>query len=181
MNLAPAKTPLTEVQESIIDVLRTVLMVNIAIQQMRKLVNSDLPLPPGMNANVIQKTIDTMDRFTRESKRTIGKTGNYLDRLPQIEYIENVVVLNDMLFRIGIEQNDAQYEEFYGMLLDMVDAVFYAQAHRKNMNFPKYRKLCELITDEIKADVNRTPNQVQYYQGELFFKSVPPVHEPKIK
>lgn len=181
MNVAPNQTALTQTEESTIDILRAVLMMNIAAEQLNNILNSDLPLPDGMNRNVLQNTISTMDRFTRESKRTIGKTNSYLDRLPKQEYIGNAVTMCDLMFRINVEQGQNMYEELFGLIIDNIDAVFYAQSHRKNMHFPKFRALMQLIVDEIKADVNRTPNQVQFFQGELFFKTVPPVHEPKIK
>lgn len=181
MNLARSKTDVTETEQSTIDLLQAVLMMNIAANRVGSILNSDLPLPDGMNANVLQKTIETMGRFTRETKRTIGKTNSYLDRLPGEEFILNATTISTLLFRIGIEQGHEMYEEFFGMLIDLVDVVFYAQSHRRALNFPKYRKLVKLITDEVRADVNRTPNQVQYFQGELFFKSVPPVHDHKIE
>lgn len=181
MNFAQTNVVLSPTEQSSIDVLRTALMMNIAAISLKGILNSELPLPAGMNANVLKQTVDTMDRFTRESKRTIGKTKSYLDRLPGEEFAQNMETIGTMLFRIGIEQSEDQYEEFFGMLIDMIDIVFYAQNHRRNMNFSKYRKLCELIINEIKADVNRTPNQIQYFQSELFFRCSSPVHEPKIK
>lgn len=182
MNFSQTKGPQpTAVEESQLDVLRSVLMMNIATAKLRGILNSDLPLPDGMNSRVLQNTIDTMDRFTRESKRTIGKTNTYLDRLPHLEFVENASMVCDMLFRIGVEQNQAIHEEFLGLIIDTLDVVFYAQSHRKAMHFPKYRALAQVMIDEIKADVNRTSNQVQFVQGSLWFKNSPAIDEPKIK
>ena len=174
------KLPITETIDANIDLLRSVLIMNISRMLIDKIIERGTQLPESMNSNIPKQTLESMDRYAREVKRAIGKTNTYLDKLPRWEKVIDTVTVFDLLNRIGMEERDDKYEEFFGILVDCIDTVFYAQKHRKNLNFGKFKALFKLFTEEVRSDVNHESGVIQYFKGELYFKSVP-AHEPEIK
>lgn len=171
--------PLTGVQQTSIYLLQSVLMMHIA-KDMLKDLGTDAELPPGLNTNVLKQTTEAMDRFIREVRRTVGKTGTYLDHVPtRDKNLDSLNVLN-LLNRIGMEENQAVYDEFLGLVVDLLDSVFYAQKHRRSIYFPKYKMLFQLVHEELRSDVNNQPGQLHYDKGELYLRTSPPPHKPEL-
>ncbi len=84
----------------------------------------------------------------------------------------DVATLIENVMRIGKEEHQETYEEFFTMIVDLIDAIWYAQENRKRIFFPKYKAIVSMITNELKADVNKRPGQF-WYQGELFIRPMP--------
>ncbi len=175
------KKSITDLEQNTIDLLRSVLMMNIGRALINDLSESNVQLPEGMNRNILKQTVEAMDRYAREIKRTVGKTGTYFDKYPNWEKVTDITTVAELVYRTGIEEGQSMYSEFQGILIDCIDTVFYSQKHRKNMYFAKYKALFNLIAEEIRCDANRQPGQIRFHDGELFFRSVPPIHEPKIE
>ena len=140
-------------------------------------------LPNGMNRNVLKQTLDQLNRCVREVKRTaIPHNPHYLDRNLKQPKILDLATVVDALARVGIEDSPEHYEEFLGILVDCIDAVYYAQQNRRKMHFGKYRALFKLLVDEIQADVNGQPGQLLFTnKKDLFMRTAPPHHEHEIK
>lgn len=175
-------TTTTEQQQNLLDVLRAKLMVAVAADSIGELAESS-QLPAGFNKNVAKQTQEQLQRFNRELIRTAPKCNpNYLTKEPKVEQLNDVATLVELVHRIGAEENNNTYEEFLGIVIDSLWAVWYAQKNRKNLHFGKYKALFKMFADEVKADVNHTPGQVLFTQkGELFLRSSAPVHKPTLK
>ena len=176
------QTTTTEQQQNLLDVLRATLMAAVTAQSIGELAESK-QLPAGFNKNVAKQTQEQLERFNRELIRTSPKTTpNYLTKAPKVEQLNDIATLVELLHRINVEENQTVYEEFVGIVMDSLWSVFYAQTHRKNLHFGKYKALFKLFSDEVKSDVNHTPGQVLFTQkGELFLRTSAPVHKPNIK
>ena len=175
-------TTTTTEQQNLLDVLRATLMVAVTAQSIEELAESN-QLPAGFNRNVAKQTQEQLERFNRELIRTSPKVvPNYLTKAPKVTQLNDIATIVELLHRVGVEENQAVYEEFVGIVMDCLWAVFYAQSNRKNLHFGKYKALFKMFTDEVKSDVNHTPGQVLITQkGELFLRTSAPVHKPNIK
>lgn len=141
-------------------------------------------LPEEMNRNVIKETAGQLARYEREVRRaTHGKHHKiYLDKNLKSEKLLDMCTVLDTMARVGAEEHTDTYQEFLGLVVDLVDRVFYAQKNRKNIHFGKYKALFKLISEEIRRDVNHEPNQLLFTnKGELYFRVVPPPVETQIK
>lgn len=172
--------PLSGVKQTAIYMLQAVLMMNIS-REMIKDLSTSKELPEGMNSNVLRQTLEQMDRFIREVRRTVGKTNTYLDQVPQGDKVIDSLNVLDVLNRIGMEESQAIYDEFLGMVVDLLDSVFYAQKNRKSIYFNKYKAFFQLVSEELRSDVNHQRGQLHFHQGELFLRTTPAIHEPKIE
>lgn len=175
-------TSTTEQSQNLLDVLRATLMAAVTAQSIGELAESN-QLPAGFNRNVAKQTQDQLERFKRELIRTSPKsTPNFLTKAPKLEQLNDIATLIELVHRIGSEENHNTYEEFVGIVLDAIWAVWYAQKNRKNLHFGKYKALFKLFTDEVKADVNHTPAQVLFTQkGELFLRTAAIIPKQNIK
>lgn len=175
-------TTTTEQSQNLLDVLRATLMAAVTAQSIEDLAESN-QLPAGFNKNVAKQTQEQLERFRRELIRTSAKsTPTFLTKAPKVEQLNDIATLVELVHRIGAEENHNTYEEFMGIVIDAIWAVFYAQKNRKNLHFGKYKALFKMFSDEVKADVNHTPGQVLFTQkGELFLRSSAPVHKPNLK
>lgn len=120
-------------------------------------------LPNGTNRNVIKQTHDQLEKCICEIRRTtVSHEPHYLDRNLKEAKILDIATVIDAVARIGIEEGADRYEEFFGLVVDCIDSVFYAQQNRKNLHFGKYKALFKMLVDEIHADVNGKPGQLLY-------------------
>lgn len=143
-------------------------------------------LPQGFNRNILQQTIEQLNRFQREVKRTVPITEEqmYLNgKAPKRDKLIDISTIVDMMVRIGREESNDTHEEFLGLLVDNLDSIFYSQNNRKMMQrFGKYKALFKMIVNEIKADTNKVPGQVMFTNnGELFLRITAPILPPEIK
>jgi len=180
--------PSTELQ-SAIGVLQAMLQLRIARTLTEDLL-TDKQVPESVNRNIIRQTLEAIDKLQREVNRTIPKSIPYLENRLHRSKIIDIANVQEMMIRIGVEEKPDVYNEFMGLVVDLLDSVYYAQKHRKNIYLPKYKALFKMIADELKTDVNHERGQVQYLitkntdgstTSELFLRTAPPVHHPKIK
>lgn len=169
----------TEAQ-SAIGVLQAMLLGRIARTFINDLL-TDKQLPASVNKNVIRQTIDAIDKLQREVSRSIPKAIPYLENRVSRDKIIDIATVIELMVRVGTEERPAMYEDLMGLMVDGFDNVLYAQKHRKSIYFGKYKALYELISNEIRNDVNKQPSQVQYIQGELFLRTAVPPHNHKMK
>lgn len=174
--------PISTEQYSVVDQMRAAFMAGVAKQYIQMLIPQKT-LPSGMNRNVLKQTNDQLERFIREVRRTVPEhKPNYMDRNLDENKLLDLATIIDSIARIGIEERSRFYEEFFGLLVDCIDVVFYSQQHRKNIHFPKYKALFQLFVSEMKSDVNKQPGQVFYSpKGELFLRTAPPIQSPQMK
>jgi hypothetical protein len=139
---------------------------------------------PEMNLNVVHQTLGQVERFKREIHRTTHDKHEkvYFTKNLKPEKLLDMATIIDAMARIGVEEHQGIYDEFLGLVIDLLDSVFYAQKHRRKMHFGKYKALFALISGELKRDVNHQPGQVLFTnQGELFLRTAPPQTETEIK
>lgn len=173
---------MTTEQQQIVDVLRSNLLSNVDANSLNDLLQSG-QLPKGFNKNILQQAIEGLDRVGREVRRTVPKTDQpFLHKVPKAAKLTDIAGVIELLHRIGTEESTHVYDEFLGLLLDSIWSIFYAQEHRKNIHFPKYKALFKLFADEMRADVNRTPSQVLFTtKQELFLRTMPAIQNQEVK
>lgn len=165
-----------------LDECRAAFMANMSVHFIRMLLEHER-LPNGMNRNVIKQTADQLERFVREVRKTaVPHNPHYLDRNLKKNKILDIATITDLVARVGIENGGDQYEDFLGLVIDCLDAVFYSQTHRYALYFKKYKALFQLFVDEVKADVNGTGAQVYLSpRKELFLRTNPVDHKHDMK
>jgi hypothetical protein len=137
---------------------------------------------PGMNRGVLQQSVDQLNRCIREiRKNTLPHEQTYLDQNLKPGKLQDIAAVIEVLSRIGIEEDQRAYEEFLGMILDLVDEVFYAQKNRRKIYFPKYKALFEIISKEIRSDVNDQPGQLLWQNKSLYIRTAAPEVPHNIK
>ena len=173
---------ITQTEQLALDECRAAFMAAVATHFVRMLLDHET-LPHGMNRNVLKQTVDQLERCVREVRKTaVPHNPSYLDRNLKQNKVLDIATIVDAVARVGIEDGGEMYEEFQGLVIDVLDAVFYAQQHRRKMHFGKYKALFNLITSEIKADVNGTGGQLFFSpKKELFLRTQAPDHPHEIK
>ncbi len=168
-------------QYGVVEQCRAAFMADIARQFINQ-VTKNKDLPTGMNRNVLKQTEEQLARCVREIRRTTPEHQSiYLDRNLKFEKMLDIATTVFLVARIGIEEKDDIYEEFFGLIIDVADQVFYAQENRKKMHFGKYKALFKMLANEIKADVNRQQGQVLYTtNGDLYLRTTPSIPSPEI-
>jgi len=161
---------------------RTAFMAGITLHFLHLLMKES-NLPEKLNRNVLRESEEQIYQLVRELRRTaVDHLPSYMDRNLENSKILDMATLVDIIGRIGVEMNDDVYEEFFGLVVDCIDAVFYAQQNRRNLHFGKYKALFKLFTDEVKADVNKQIGQVLYTADKkLFLRTGIPVQSPEIR
>lgn len=166
-------------------ILRSMLQLNIGKQLLVEVPNSMLS-DSLMRAKSF--VLNSIEEFTLETcalplikdedgdEHSIG----WLVKKPDDSKLHDVARLLDTLMRIGNEENSEIYDEFLGLVIDAIVNVFYAQTHRKNIHFGKYKALFKLFAEELRADVNREPGQLWLRDGAIWLRSVPPNNPIKI-
>lgn len=104
----------------------------------------------------------------------------WLERNLGEEKTLDVARLIDTLTRIGEEETDEKYNEFLGICIDVIMAIFYAQENRRNLHFGKYKALFKLFTDEMQADISRQPGQLWFREGKIWLRTSQPDHPIKL-
>lgn len=128
-------------------------------------------LPQEFNRNILRQTTEQLGRFTREVIRTIPNTDSYLSKSFKEAKMLDAVTLLDLIQRIGYEEKGDIYEEFLGLLVDVLDEVFYATKNRKNIHFAKYKLFFRFIAEELHNDVSGNGERnMEVIKGELFLK-----------
>lgn len=162
---------------------RTAFMAGICISYLKDLMDCR-SLPPAVNRNVVRQAKEQLERFVREIRRTVPPHDEtYLDKILKRDKLLDTGILIDACARIGVEEDERPYDEFFGMVIDCIDAIFYAQQNRRKMHFSKYRALFKLFEAEIRRDVNDQPGQIIYNKDthSLFLRTAPPVQTPQIR
>lgn len=165
---------------NIADILRTITfqgIVKVLLQDLK----DNRKMPDGFNMNVLTDTIGALSRFEREVYRTIPKTDSSFGKVPRRNRLVDLLTIMDNVQRIGMEEAADKYDEFLGLVIDLLDEVFYAQTNRRKIHFGKYKKLFALIGTELRSDVNGAEGQVLYSKGSIYLRSAPPHTEPNIK
>lgn len=172
----------TTVEQQLTDALRAKCFAAMSKFYINVLLDS-ATLLPGMNSNVLKQTVAQLERFEREVYRTAPPhSKTYMDRAVREDKLLDMALIVDVIARIGSEEHRGTYEEFFGITMEMVDKIMYAQNNRKKLHFGKYKALFKLFVDEMKADVNKTPGQVLFTnQGELFLRTSTPQTPVEIK
>lgn len=165
-----------------LDQCRVAFMAAITSNYLRLLMEHE-SLPNGMNRNILHQTLSQLERCIREVRRTaIPHEPHYLDRNLKHAKLMDLATAIDAMARIGIEENPEHYEEFFGLMIDCIDGVFYAQQNRKKLHFGKYKALFQLFSDEIKADINGEGGQLVYTnRRELMVRLVKPESKHEIR
>lgn len=171
---------ITDMEQQHIDMLRAALHSNVSLKLIRDLL-TDEHLPVGVNRNVIRQTIEHLERFNREIKNNCLPTRTFLSHNPKGHKVYDMATICELMMRIGCEEDTSVYDEFLGLIVDCIDTVYYSQQHRRKIYFGKFKAMFQLITAEMRANVNGEIGQMQYIQGELFLRTTPPIHEPQIK
>lgn len=173
-----------EVDESFtLDLKRAAMMAAIA-REFIAMVLSYPKLPEGMNRQIIRDASYHLSRFEREVLRASNRKkipNLYLDKAIHQSKLFDIANLIDATARIGAEEGQSVYEEFMGLIVDTISAVFYSQKHRSKIRFSKYKALFKFITEEVKGDVNGDKPRLLYQDGELYIRASHLVNKPDIK
>lgn len=113
---------------------------------------------PQMKA--FEKKVLDSDRI--EDKKAVKKQ---LDK----ETTYDIATVIDLMRVVREEEGSATYEEFMGLIVSLLNSVFYAQSRRKNIHFPKYKALFDMIAQELKQDTDRKPGLFRYENGNIWF------------
>ncbi len=106
----------------------------------------------------------------------------YLDRTLKQDKLLDIATIVDNMLRINVEENQEVYDEFLGMVTDVINEIFYAQKNRRKAHFGKYRALFKFFTDELHADINRLPPRIMFInKQELFFRPAAVIDNSEIK
>lgn len=178
----PAEIQDTSLAVQALDSLRVLLQLRITRHMLNELMSYD-KVPYNISVVPINELKGKLTLMEREIKEKVPPTtqGDWLEKDPGKEKYLDVVALTETLLRVGMEEKNNTYEEFLGLLTGCIDAVFYAQTHRKNIHFGKYKALFELIKNELHLDTHNLPCQVNYRNGELWIRTVPPIHKTEIE
>jgi hypothetical protein len=151
------------------DLLRALFFTRISKALMEYTIGEDFS--PEMQSATDQ-AIRAMGRFEKTVFRepAIKHNAKWLAKELEKDKMLDIAVITEMLARIGVEEKDSIYEEFQSMVISQIDSVFYAEKHRKNIYFSKYKALFKLISDELRRDVNKEPSVVRWHNGELFLQ-----------
>jgi hypothetical protein len=79
----------------------------------------------------------------------------------------SVLATTELLMKIGTEEDSRYYQEFTHLLIELVRSVLFFKDQRRNIHFGKYRKLFQLISDELKTDAVKQPGRFTYLNGKL--------------
>lgn len=131
---------------------------------------------------VIEKVDQSIEEYEKAVLSSIPTSNaKWLENELEKDKLFDIAALTEITARIGTEEKDDIYEEFLGLLTDLIDNIFYCQKHRKNIHFGKYKALFKLIGDELKRDTNREPSQLWYRDGQLWMRSMVPEPKTEVK
>lgn len=123
----------------------------------------------GKLANSLSHFEEAMQRYMAPKQG-----GRWLTQELTKEKLIDIATIDELLTRIGFEEKDSIYEEFFTMVTKLIDTIFHAQEHRKNIHFSKFKGLIELIYEELRRDVNREPGQVWWRNNQIWLATGAP-------
>lgn len=164
------------------DLLRTLLQVRISKMYMNSLVTEN-------DTDIIPDTIRTgVTRVTREivelERKILNHTDNqfpWLRKEVEKAKLWDIARVNDLMIRIGHEEDQEVYEDFVGMLIECITSIFYSQKTRKKLHLGKYRALFKIFADEVIADSEHRQGQIMHCNGEIYLRTSPPEFEQELK
>lgn len=155
------------------DILRALFSSQITSNSLEEILAWDgIPQQVKDNAQVAAAAINALKTSIKGTVST--KHHKWLDTELGKDKLRDTATLIETVMRIGAEADEETYEEFLGLVVDLLHAIFYAQTHRKHIYFSKYKALFKLISDELRADTNKQPGQIWYRNGDLWIKAAPP-------
>lgn len=162
------------------DLLRMLFTSQISINYLEEIfVWEAAPKVIKQNATV---TVAALTALKESIKDNVSTRGNkWLDQELSKDKLRDIATIIEDMTKIGAEENEELYEEFLSLVVDLINAVFYAQTNRKNIHFSKYKALFNVIRDELHADTNRQPGQVWYRNGELWLRTSQPEQKTDIQ
>lgn len=155
----------TNVQDAYLEVLKGYQGLDPEIQQ---------ALQDCVQSNqVLQETI--MQKLHPDSRTFFQRK---LDQEIQLD----IANFTELLCKIGTEQGQEQYEDFLGMVMDLLLTVFDTQSRKNNIYFGKYKALFQFMKEEVKRDQNHEPPHMNNTkEGGLFIRctsGLPPQELP---